>query len=42
VPGGEPTPEGVLWLFLTGDYPSASEFKEFKEELFKRGRLTDD
>ena len=40
VPGGEPIPEGVLWLLLTGELPSESEIKEFKEELFRRGELT--
>jgi citrate synthase len=40
IPGGEPIPEGVLWLLLTGEFPSASEIKHFKEEIFKRGALT--
>lgn len=40
VAGGEPIPEGVLWLLLTGEYPSESEIKDFKEELYKRGELT--
>lgn len=40
VPGGEPIPEGVLWLLLTGELPSASEISEFKEELYRRGELT--
>jgi len=40
VPGGQPIPEGVLWLLLTGELPSDSEIKEFKEELFRRGELT--
>lgn len=40
IPGGEPIPEGVLWLLMTGDYPSDSEIKEFKEEMDKRGSLT--
>jgi citrate synthase len=22
IPGGEPTPEGALWLMLTGEYPT--------------------
>lgn len=29
-PGGsEPIPEGVLWLLLTGEFPSESELKAF-------------
>jgi citrate synthase len=40
VPGGEPIPEGVLWLLLTGELPSASEVADFKQELFRRGELT--
>lgn len=40
VPGGEPIPEGVLWLLLTGEFPSESEIKAFKEEIFNRGQLT--
>lgn len=42
VPGGEPIPEGVLWLLLTGELPSDSEIKDFKEDLFRRGELTAD
>jgi citrate synthase len=41
VPGGQPIPEGALWLLLTGELPSESEITEFKEEMFKRGALTD-
>ena len=40
VPGGQPIPEGVLWLLLTGSFPTDSEVIEFKEELYKRGELT--
>ena len=40
IPGGEPIPEGVLWLLLTGEFPSESEMKAFKEEIFKRGEIT--
>jgi len=25
---------------MTGDYPSDSEIKEFREEMYKRGSLT--
>jgi len=42
IEGGEPIPEGVLWLLLTGEYPNASEIKDFKEDLFKRGALSDE
>lgn len=41
-PGGEPIPEGVLWLLLTGEYPSESEIKAFKEDLYQRGGLSDE
>ena len=40
IPGGQPIPEGVLWLLLTGEFPSDSEIAELKEEIFKRGELT--
>lgn len=42
VEGGEPIPEGILWLLLTGEYPTATEITEFKDELYKRGELTAD
>lgn len=42
VEGGEPIPEGVLWLLLTGEFPSDAEIADFKEELYKRGSLTDE
>lgn len=40
IENGEPIPEGVLWLLLTGEFPSESEIKEFKEEMYRRGALT--
>ena len=40
VKGGQPIPEGILWLLLTGDYPSESEIAGLKEDLFKRGALS--
>ena len=40
IEGGQPIPEGVLWLLLTGEFPSDSEMKEFKEEMFRRGSLS--
>jgi len=42
IPGGEPIPEGILWLLLTGELPSDSEITEFKEELYRRGELSAD
>jgi citrate synthase len=42
IENGEPIPEGVLWLLLTGEFPSESEIKGFKEEIYKRGALTDE
>ena len=42
VPGGQPIPEGILWLLLTGDYPSESEIKDLKEDMYKRGQLSAD
>lgn len=27
--GTEPLPEGILWLFLTGEFPNEKEIKEF-------------
>lgn len=40
VEGGQPIPEGVLWLLLTGEFPSESEIKEFKEDMYRRGELS--
>jgi len=40
IPGGQPIPEGVLWLLLTGEFPSESEIAELKEEIYRRGELT--
>ena len=42
VPGGQPIPEGVLWLLLTGSFPNEKEIGEFKEDMFRRGQLTAD
>jgi len=42
VPGGQPIPEGVLWLLLTGEFPNESEIEHFKEDMFVRGQLTAD
>lgn len=40
IPGGQPIPEGVLWLLLTGEMPTNEQTIEFKEEIYKRGILT--
>ena len=32
VPGGQPIPEGILWLLLTGEFPSELEINDFKNE----------
>lgn len=42
VQGGQPIPEGVLWLLLTGEFPTDQEVTAFKEDLFKRGQLTEE
>ena len=42
VAGGQPIPEGVLWLLLTGEFPNEEEIKDFKADLYKRGELTAD
>ena len=40
IPGGQPIPEGILWLLLTGEFPNDQEIKDFKEDMFKRGALS--
>lgn len=40
IPGGQPIPEGVLWLLLTGEFPDEKQIKDFKEDMFKRGHLS--
>ena len=39
VPKGEPLPEGLLWLLLTGDVPSKEQVKGVTEELRTREKL---
>jgi len=39
VPGGEPTPEGMLWLLLTGQVPTAEEVASVTEDLHARSQL---
>ncbi|CAL5218955.1 g707 [Coccomyxa viridis] len=37
-PGGEPLPEGLLWLLLTGDIPSKEQVDALSAELAERGK----
>eukprot|EP00899_Mesostigma_viride_P029105 jgi/Mesvir1/937/Mv17495-RA.2 len=39
VPGGEPLPEGLLWLLLTGEVPTKEQANALSEELRKRSHL---
>ena len=39
VPGGEPLPEGLLWLLLTGNVPTKEQAKSVTEELHARAKL---
>jgi len=34
--GGEPLPEGLLWLLMTGEIPTEAEFKSISDELRHR------
>ncbi len=36
----QPTPEGALWLLMTGDFPTAKEHEDFRKDLFNRGKLS--
>lgn len=36
---GEPLPEAVLWLLLTGDYPSSNQLNDFKVDLVHRMKI---
>lgn len=38
---GEPLPEAVLWLLLTGDYPSSNQLSDFKHDLVNRMHIDD-
>lgn len=38
-PGGEPLPEGLLWLLLTGEVPTAAEAASVTAELHARAKL---
>ncbi|KAG2483353.1 hypothetical protein HYH03_017801 [Edaphochlamys debaryana] len=39
VPGGQPIPEGLLWLLLTGEIPTAEQARSVTEELRARSHL---
>lgn len=42
-PGGnEPLPEAILWLLLTGEFPTPDELRDFQNELFRRGQITEE
>lgn len=38
-PNGEPLPEGLLWLLLTGDVPTKAQVTGLTEELRSRAKL---
>jgi citrate synthase len=38
-PRGEPIPEGLLWLLLTGEVPTAAQAKSVTDELHSRAKL---
>jgi len=38
-PGGEPTPEGLLWLLLTGEVPTKAQADALTAELHSRAKL---
>ncbi|OMH84782.1 Citrate synthase, mitochondrial [Zancudomyces culisetae] len=39
VEGGEPTPEGILWLLLTGELPNKAQVKSVTEDLNSRAAV---
>ncbi|GLC45071.1 hypothetical protein PLESTB_001465400 [Pleodorina starrii] len=39
VPGGQPIPEGLLWLLLTGQVPTPEQAASVSEELRHRGHV---
>lgn len=42
-PGGsEPLPEAVLWLLLTGEFPTEQELSNFQGELNHRGKIPEE
>ncbi|KAL2482367.1 Citrate synthase 4 [Forsythia ovata] len=40
-PGGEPLPEGILWLLLTGKVPSKEQVDSLSKELRNRATIPD-
>ncbi|XP_008805457.1 citrate synthase, mitochondrial isoform X1 [Phoenix dactylifera] len=40
-PGGEPLPEGLLWLLLTGKVPSKEQVDSLSKELHSRSKVPD-
>ncbi|MCD7458652.1 hypothetical protein HAX54_038821 [Datura stramonium] len=40
-PGGEPLPEGLLWLLLTGKVPSKEQVNSLSQELQSRATVPD-
>eukprot|EP00270_Netrium_digitus_P006092 TRINITY_DN18302_c0_g1_i1.p1 TRINITY_DN18302_c0_g1~~TRINITY_DN18302_c0_g1_i1.p1 ORF type:complete len:522 (+),score=145.52 TRINITY_DN18302_c0_g1_i1:56-1567(+) len=41
VEGGEPIPEGLLWLLFTGEIPTKEQAESVTEELKKRAKIPD-
>jgi citrate synthase len=39
---GEPLPEGLFWLLMTGELPTNAEFKSIHDEWNERGKLKDE
>mmetsp|Transcript_2801 Transcript_2801/g.6764 ORF Transcript_2801/g.6764 Transcript_2801/m.6764 type:complete len:387 (+) Transcript_2801:290-1450(+) len=39
IKGGEPLPEGMLWLLLTGEMPTEEQVAQLSSDLRKRGEL---
>lgn len=41
IPGGEPLPEGILWLLLTGKVPTMAQVSALGKELQSRAKVPD-
>ena len=39
--GGEPIPEGILWLLMTGDIPTKEQTSQLTAELTARSAVPD-
>lgn len=39
VPGGEPLPEGLIWLLMTGEVPTKEQAASLTDELHSRAKL---